>query len=60
MIHTDASRDSFMKPAPIPMSDDVKSPHKGNSTSDSGVVTPDDTKKDKNYQPESNMDSSLL
>ena len=49
-----------MKPAPIPTSDDVKSPHKGNLASDSGVVSPDDTIKDKIYQPESNMDSSLL
>ena len=49
-----------MKPPAIPMSDDGKSPHKGNSTRDSEVVTPDDTIKDKNYQPESNMDSSPL
>ena len=60
LIAIDLSRDSFMKPAIIPVSKDAKSPEKGNLTSDSGVVTPDSTIKEKTYQPESNMDSSLL
>ena len=61
LVAIDLSRDNFMKPtAIIPMSKDAKSPDKGNSTSDSGVVTPDNIIKNKNYQPESNMDSSLL
>ena len=64
-IATDASKDNFVKPPAIPMSnniDDGKSSHKGNLASDSGVATPwtDETIKDKKYQPGSNMDSSLL
>ena len=51
LIAIDLSRDSF-KPAAIPMSKDGKLPDKGNS---SGVVTPDNTIKEKSY-----LDSSLL
>lgn len=54
MVAIAISRNSFMKSTAIPKDD--KSPGKGNSTSDSEVVTI----KDKSYQPESNMDSSLL
>ena len=50
------SRDTFTKSTAIPVSKDDKSSDKGNSTSDSGVGTI----KDKSYQPESYMDSSLL
>ena len=60
--YIDISRDSFRAPS-LPLSKDDKSPDKGNSTSDSGVVTADvkmNTMEGKNYQPESNADSTTL
>ena len=62
LVVTDVSRDSFRTPS-LPMSKDDKSPDKGNSTSDSGVVTQDvkmNTMEGKNHQPESNADSTTL
>ena len=56
LVAIDLSRDNFVKSTAIPVSKDDKSPDKGNSTSDSGVVTI----KDKSFQPESYVDSSLL
>ena len=50
-----SSKDTFVKSTSIPVSKDDKLPGKGNSTSDSGV----ETIKDKSYQPESYIDSSL-
>lgn len=58
----DVSRDSFRTPS-LQMSKDDKSSDKGNSTSDSGVVTQDvkmNTMEGKKYQPESNADSTNL
>jgi len=52
-----------MKPAHIPTSEDAVLPDKGNSTSDSGVVTADvrmNTMEGKKYQPESNTDATKL
>ena len=56
MVAIDLSRDNFLKSTAIPMSKDDKSPDKGNSTNANGMVTI----KDKSFQPESKMDSSLL
>ena len=56
MVAVALTRDTFTKSTSIPVSKDDKAPDKGNSTSDSGVGTI----KDKSYQPESYMDSSLL
>ena len=47
----------------LPVSKDGKSSDKGNLSSDSGVVTQDvrlNTVEGKNYQPESNADSTTL
>ena len=49
-----------MKPAAIPMSKDDKPPDKGLSISSNEVAIQDDTIKDKSYQSEGIMDSSLL
>ena len=58
--YVDLSRDTFMRPADIPISKDDKSLDKGNLTSDSGVITrDDDIKQCQSFQPES-IDSSLL
>ena len=58
--YVDLSRDTFMRPGDISMSKDDKSLDKRNLTSDSGVITRDDTIKDcQNFQPGS-IDSSLL
>ena len=62
LVVIDVSRDSFRTPS-LPMSKDDKSSDKGNSTSDSGVVTQDvkmNTMEGKNYQPESNADATTL
>ena len=60
------SGNSFTKPAAIPMSSmskDGMSPNKETTTSDSGIYAHDvkvNILEDKNYQPESNADSSIL
>ena len=58
-----SSNNSFTKPAAIPMSKDGISPDKGTATSDGGIIA-DEVKanilEDKSYQPESNVDSSIL
>ena len=58
LVSIDLSRDSFRSPVPK----DEMPPDKGNSTSDSGVVkdVKMNTIEGKNYQPESNADSSAL
>lgn len=60
MVTIDFSRDGFVESATIPMS---MSLDKGKLTSDGGVVTPNQrlaTIDGKNYQSESNTDSSIL
>ena len=62
LIVIDVSRDS-LRTRSLSMSKDDKSPNKGNSTSDSGVVTQDvkmNTMEGKNYQSKSNADSTTL
>ena len=49
-----------MKPAAMPMSKGGKPPDRKFSTSDNEAVIQDITIKDKSYQAESIMDSSLL
>ena len=57
------NKNSFAKPAAIPMSQDGMSQDKGTLTSESAIVPHDvkaDTLEGKTYQPESNTDSSTL
>ena len=61
MITIDISRDSFNLKSSS--SRDGMSPDKGNSTTDSGVITQDvkmNTLEGKKYQPESNVDATAL
>ena len=63
LLAIDLSRNSFTKPAAIPMSKDGMSPDKGTTTSDSGVIAHDvklTILEDNNYQPDSNADSSTV
>ena len=58
--YVDLSRDTFIRPTDVPMSKDGESLDKRNLTRNSGVITRDDTIKDRQiFQPES-TDSSLL
>ena len=59
MITIDISRDSFNLKSPS----SKDGPDKGNSTTDSGVITQDvkmNTLEGKKYHPESNADASAL
>ena len=57
------SRYSFIKPPTMPLSKGGMSPDRGNTITDSNIVNQDiktSILEDKNYQPESNTDSSVV